>query len=209
MAFATAQAQTCPSFLLDDFDPFCPVAPIILLVNFPGKGNCRMSSRERKRLLIHQAIQGNLLFRFALHWILFSAATCIFMVTLQTHFNASLPAELRSEQTRLTVLSFALVSLALLPAFSIDLLKLSHRFVGPVVRLQKYIRQVQLADSPRFKLRESDYWQDLAVDVNAMFARLRCESHESTQGNSGDDAHCQQPELLAVGGDDRSAVGNA
>lgn len=140
-----------------------------------------MSSRERKQLFIHRGIQGHLLIRFAIHWVLFTTATCALLVTLQTIFNASLPPELRSEQTRLTVVAFTLVSIALLPAFSVDLLKLSHRFVGPVVRLQRFVRSTHSLDAPQLKLRRGDYWMELATDVNSMFDRLRSHAERKEQ----------------------------
>lgn len=152
-----------------------------------------MKSAKRKKLLIHRGIQGTLLFHFAFHWVIFSALTAILIVFLQCLYTLGLDAEVRNQQLRMTLLTLIVVSVVLTPAFAFDLLRLSHRFVGPVYRMKRYFQQTNSTDNVPLTLRQDDYWQDVAQVVNEMFARLR--TNEDKLSGNKDDASESSNEL--------------
>ena len=67
----------------------------------------------------------------------------------------------------------ALASLAVLPIILLDVLRLSHRWVGPVFRLRATLHSLTLGEPvPPIRFRDGDFWQDLARDVNVLTADL-------------------------------------
>ncbi|MEO8494399.1 MAG: hypothetical protein ABI614_04980 [Planctomycetota bacterium] len=85
------------------------------------------------------------------------------------------PAD-RNNQIRVAITSLALASFGLVPVFVADSIKLSNRFVGPIVRLQTVIRQVGKGKPVELKFRDGDFWTDLPDDFNRMVERLEARS---------------------------------
>lgn len=130
--------------------------------------------KPRRRFFIHTGIQGALVVRLLVQWALFVGMTCGVSVVLQLLLDPLASAEDRSRQLFISVGPFVLVSLCLLPAIARDAVRFSHRFVGPIIRLQSEIRKVDIVAELRpFKLREKDYWHDLSEDYNDFVERLK------------------------------------
>jgi hypothetical protein len=139
-----------------------------------------MILRPRKRFFIHSGIQGALMLRLLVQWGLFVGMTCIVSLALQWLLDPLAPAEERMLQLRISLGSFVLVSLCLLPIFIKDAVMFSHRFVGPVIRLQSEMRKVdEVSELRTFKLRTRDYWQVLAEDYNGLVERLQSSVREA------------------------------
>ena len=57
----------------------------------------------------------------------------------------------------------------LMPIFAYDLLRLSHGFVGPVLRLRKEMKALALgADREPIEFRAEDFWLDMADEYNLL-----------------------------------------
>ena len=132
------------------------------------------NSKFRQRLYIDPIVQGLLIRRVLLHWLCF-ATTVLLTLTLIEFWagNASLnPLEhLQSVVSR--HLFFFIVLAAMLPVFVMDMVRVSHRFSGPLSRLRQSLRTV--ANGGNFqpiRLREKDFLQDLTDDYNQMMERL-------------------------------------
>ncbi len=137
-------------------------------------GDIHMILKPRKRFFIHSGIQGALVVRLMVQWSLFVIMTCAVSVTLQVMLDPLAPNEVRLQQLRISVGSFILVSLCLVPVFVRDAIHFSHRFVGPILRLQSEMRKVDVVAELRpFQLREKDYWQEMAEDYNDFVGRLK------------------------------------
>lgn len=133
-----------------------------------------MILKPRRRFFIHRGIQGALVLRMMVQWALFVGMTCVVSLVLQTLLDPLAPNAERLQQLRVSLGSFLLVSLCLVPVFLRDAIRFSHRFVGPIVRLQSEMRKVDVVGELRpFKLRENDYWQDVADDYNELAERLK------------------------------------
>jgi hypothetical protein len=64
-------------------------------------------------------------------------------------------------------------SLILLPIVMLDVMRLSNRFVGPVVRLRNGLREVaEGRPAQPLNFRDDDFWRELATDFNRAAARL-------------------------------------
>jgi hypothetical protein len=61
----------------------------------------------------------------------------------------------------------------MLPILILDVIRVSHRFVGPMCRLRNAMRDVADGKSvPSLRFRKGDFWFDLAEDFNRAAARL-------------------------------------
>ena len=68
----------------------------------------------------------------------------------------------------------ALASLLILPAVLWDLTRMSNRFVGPIYRLRRSMRELREGkEIEPVKFREGDFWYDFAEDFNHLVASTR------------------------------------
>jgi len=80
-------------------------------------------------------------------------------------------------------------SLILLPVVMMDVLRMSNRFVGPVLRLRKGLRDVaEGRPAQPLNFRDDDFWRDMATDFNhaaAHVARAAAERSSATEEMTG------------------------
>lgn len=127
----------------------------------------------RRKIWIDQLVQGGLVGRIILYWLSVVAYFAIGHVvfqwidqpewTLEEHFNAMLAA-----------FGFWLPGLLLLaPLIVFDIVKMSHRFAGPVYRLKSHLTKVCSGEEKgKLWFREGDYWWELVEPVNNIITRM-------------------------------------
>lgn len=127
----------------------------------------------RRKIWIDQMVQGGLVGRIVLYWLSVVAYFAIGHVvfqwidkpewTLDEHLNAVLEA-----------FGFWLPGLVLLsPLIVFDIVKLSHRFAGPVYRLKNHLNKVCSGEEKgKLWFREGDYWWELVEPVNNIISRM-------------------------------------
>jgi methyl-accepting chemotaxis protein len=139
-----------------------------------------MKNRRRK-LFIDRPVQGAIARRITLHWILFFFILFFTLPFWRLCYRADLSAPFSTlllQGLAETAPVFVLL-LATLPMFIWDTVKLSHRFAGPMYRLQKALQDLAAGDEPSpIRLRKGDFWKDVADDFNAMLDRLAREESE-------------------------------
>lgn len=129
---------------------------------------------KRRKLLINPRVQGALIARTLAHWSLFLLG--MFGLLFVYQVLADGPEHSFSEHLAAMWQRFApalVVLLALVPVVVYDTLRLGHRVVGPIFRLQSSLRQ--LAEGRRvepLKFRKEDFWHDLAGDFNQVAERI-------------------------------------
>jgi hypothetical protein len=134
-----------------------------------------MSSKKslRKQFFVDPRVQGGLVWRLILYWMLCLAATttillCWRMITgparvFYTHFDDMWfhygPA--------------LIVSLLLLPLVIVDVIRYSNRFAGPMLRLRRSMRDLARGEHVEpLHFRNGDFWHDFAEEFNAVAARV-------------------------------------
>ena len=132
------------------------------------------SSFPRKRLFVDFKVQGALAARVVLYWrlVLFKIGGLMLLWHMIAMPVTPLDQHLRELWSYFR--PTAMVSLLLLPIVVLDLLRLSHRFAGPILRLRRTMRE--LADGKSVEaihFRKGDFWQDLAGDFNTVAAQLQ------------------------------------
>ena len=132
-----------------------------------------MAAEQRKRTFVDSRVQGALARRIIAHWLVFLVVASVTAFMLQVLSNPFLP---QAEHLRSLWWShgpFLLVLVFLLPVFVVDTIKISHRFAGPMVNLDRAMREVAEGKPPRkIRFRHNDYWQELADHYNGMLERL-------------------------------------
>jgi hypothetical protein len=64
--------------------------------------------------------------------------------------------------------------ICILPTFVYDSLKLSNRFVGPIVRLRQSIAGLARGDEVKeLRFRDNDFWRELSEDFNVVAKRFQ------------------------------------
>lgn len=128
---------------------------------------------KRRITLIDREVQGSVLKKIALHWALFFVCNAIALtiwIRLFEQPDAGWGQTVADTFRRF--LPFFVITLALIPAFVWDTLKLTHRFAGPIHRLRMALADANAgrAVAP-LHFRSNDYWKEIAQNFNAVIAR--------------------------------------
>ncbi len=138
--------------------------------------------RPRNRLFVNRDIQGRLLARTALYWMLYHGVLwmAMFLYRYAEHRGAILAgaeprpfAELYGQFVR-EQFSMWICAIAILPIVLWDLLKFSHRVVGPLVRFQRTLESLTVGKQvDAVRLRNGDLLFDLQTSFNQYLTSLR------------------------------------
>lgn len=131
-------------------------------------------NRFRKKYFVDPAVQGAIVRRLVLHWVYAMLTGCFCLLMLQV-FTAG-PSMTLSSHLGLFCERYGIlfVSLALtLPLFIYDSLRLSHRFVGPMVAVRLALKKLAAGGTvPEINFRQGDFWPEVADDINQLARRV-------------------------------------
>jgi hypothetical protein len=136
-----------------------------------------MSKKKRKRIFVDPKVQGSLVLRVAFYWLV-----CLITITLMILCWRILTGPARLFYTHITDMWYffgpALVaSFVLLPLVVVDVVRLSNRFVGPLVRLRAAMRALARGEDVRpIRFREGDFWQEFAEEFNTLVDHIQSQS---------------------------------
>jgi len=131
-------------------------------------------SNHRGKLFVDSVVQGALAKRVLLHWCVFFFLSLISLFAIEfftTGPNITFAEHLQHLWSKYGF--FILLMLAIVPTFIYDTVKLSHRFVGPIIRLRNSIRM--LADGEKvaeLQFRDNDFWSEISEDFNRAARRI-------------------------------------
>jgi hypothetical protein len=150
-----------------------------------------MFPNKRRRFYIDSAVQGALARYIIVHWLSFVLITSLITLMLQWLWNPSRPLVDHLQDVLWRHGPFLVAISLLLPAFVIDIIRLSHGIVGPVYRLRRAMREVASGKPPqKLSLRVGGFWPDLAGDFNGLLLRAGAIEQD------GDVPNDQQAELV-------------
>ena len=139
----------------------------------------------RRRIFIDAPVQGALVLRTFLYWgacLLTQGATVLFLAML---WDSTDDFYARFRQLWWHIELTAIASLFVLPLVIIDVVRLSHRWVGPVFRLRKALEALAKGEQvSAIQFRDGDYWQDMANDFNVIAERLKSLEADNAPGAS-------------------------
>lgn len=133
----------------------------------------------RRQFFVDPKVQGTLLARGASYWLLTCLTVFLGLLVWQT---VNGPARIFYKQLDAIWFRYApvFVLLALLlPIFAYDVLRVSNRFVGPMVRMRRAMKKLARGEQVApVVFRDNDFWQDFATDFNEFIATMQ--AHKST-----------------------------
>ena len=87
-----------------------------------------------------------------------------------------------------------MASLLLLPLMIVDVIRFSNRFVGPLVRLRRSMRELARGECVGpIEFRDADFWQEIAEEFNAVRDRVQ------TSATAAQADHEEEKEPAAIG----------
>ncbi|TWU17537.1 hypothetical protein Pla52o_50930 [Novipirellula galeiformis] len=146
---------------------------------------------RRSRTFVDREVQGGLLRRIALHWIIFFVCNAIALtIWIRLFEQPDVDWGRTFADTLQRFLPFFVITMALIPAFVWDTLKLTNRFAGPILRLRHALSDVRAGRTVApLQFRSNDFWHQMAVDFNAIAERV----HGTNK--SGDDSSATGKEV--------------
>lgn len=138
---------------------------------------------QRSRVFVDAPVQGGLILRVLMYWLLAVAAIGL-LVTMQIAVASKTAGwDMLINRALLAFGPALIASVIILPLVLIDALRFSHRLAGPMFRLKKEFKKV--ADGGNFKplvFREGDHWYELASEFNRVAAELDSHRKKSALG---------------------------
>lgn len=128
---------------------------------------------KRRKTLVDPEVQGGVLRKITLHWILFFICNTIaLMIWIRLFEQPDADWGQTFSDTMRRFMPFFIITMALIPAFVWDTLKLTNRFAGPILRLRQALSEASQgrAVAP-LHFRTNDFWQEIAHNFNAVIAR--------------------------------------
>ncbi len=130
---------------------------------------------KRKQNFIDSAVQGQLVRRIMLHWVAFFAVLMMCVVFMQMLLGD--PEMTLTDRIMAPIRQYMLIGLimlSLLPAFMLDTVRFSNRFVGPIARLRRGLRELgEGKDIQALKFRDNDFWAEAANEFNVIANRQK------------------------------------
>lgn len=144
------------------------------------------TTSKRRKALVDPEVQGGVLRKIAFHWLCFFTCNALaLMIWIRLFEQPDADWGQTFGDTLRRFLPFFVITLALIPAFVWDTLKLTNRFAGPILRLR-----AALADASQGRaiaplhFRTNDFWQEIAQNFNAVMRR-----HDISTSEAGDQAN--------------------
>jgi hypothetical protein len=161
---------------------------------------------KRRRVFVDSRVQGALLRRMAIYWIVFLGAFLLQFTFWSVCMDPLRPLSETIDDVGRRTLPAVLASAWLLPVVLYDLVKMSNRFVGPVVRLRTALGELAAGKETRdIEFRDNDHWREIAVGFNSLNARLKSAEQRlaalKASPSSQEDAAEQDADLVGAAGE--------
>lgn len=136
-----------------------------------------MTFLRRRQVMIDQEVQGVLIGRVIVYWLVCQASVFFGYAAWQILTLPSDESVVGVLPQIAELLPALLGSLLLIPLVIADLLRLSNRFVGPIWNLRNAMKRLELGDPvPPLELRRRDFWPDLLRRFNRLCVAGRASS---------------------------------
>jgi len=132
-----------------------------------------MQCSRRTVFLVDREVQVALMVRTAWYWLFCLLSISLMLICWDAYHGPSRRFIALASELYFRYGPALAASLILLPIVMLDVMRLSNRFVGPVVRLRFALREV--ADgrpAQPLNFRDDDFWRELAAEFNRATARL-------------------------------------
>jgi hypothetical protein len=139
-----------------------------------------VKKKKRRREFVDRAVQGALVRRLIMHWFAFIIISSALGITLQALTDPFRPLYEHLGKFVQTNVCFIIAIACMTPVFMVDTVRLSNRFVGPILRLRRAMAQLNKGEQPKaLKFRPHDFWQELAGEFNQLLETRRTHARDS------------------------------
>jgi hypothetical protein len=129
--------------------------------------------QARTRLLIDRPIQFAIIVRALTYWLVCLMMQILSITLLPLLFHPPENYYVIGEQFWWMLGLGVVGSIAALPLIVMDILRLSHRWVGPVFRLRSYLESLRYGQPVgSLHFRAGDFWHELAIDLSSIGTEL-------------------------------------
>jgi len=170
-----------------------------------------MVKHPRKRLFVDRKVQGALVMQVVRYWLLALLTVGGLMFLGWVCMGSGLQGVVTSSDSLkdvMPLISIGVVASAMVMLVLVaDLIRVSNRFAGPLVRLNKHMEEAfATGELKPVSFRDNDYWQELADNYNNLIKRFEASNNECLKQPSGSqvadeelsDEVSEEPELAAV-----------
>jgi len=134
-----------------------------------------MAGFKRKRLFVDRSVQGAFMLRTAFYWLACMASLSMVDVAVSMLIDPLRLFYPDADGLWFRLAPAVVTTLLLLPVIVYDSVKLTHRIVGPILRLRRGMRELAAGQpAEKIRFREGDFWQEFADEFNALVDRFEC-----------------------------------
>lgn len=152
-------------------------------MDFPPTSGALNMNDKRSKKFVNSPVQAAIVRRVFFHWGLFFTVAVLSLFSVEFFLSGSQESIGAHFETTLAKYSFFfMLVIAFIPPFVYDTIKFSNRFAGPMMRLQRSIKD--LADGQtvaELKFRETDLWGELTDDFNRLAQRVQVVAPEEKE----------------------------
>jgi hypothetical protein len=132
-----------------------------------------MALVQRKRFFVDPQVQGALLYRSFLYWLVCIGLMTAMLACWQVFTGPPQPLVEVFATLWFNYAPALVVAVLVLPLMLFDVVRFSNRFVGPVYRLRSSMRQIGRGEEiGPIKFREGDFWIEVADEFNRVVERI-------------------------------------
>ncbi len=151
-----------------------------------------MSKHLRKRKFVDRDVQGRLVAAALKYWtmslLIVAGLSIVGWVFVYPGIGTFLTSNSPGTTYVPMFVAAMVVAILMVPVAVVDLIRQSHRFAGPIVRLRRAMSELSAGGDPGpLEFRDNDYWHDLAAQFNAVrdhVRELRGEQPRRTTSNA-------------------------
>ena len=154
------------------------------------------TKHPRKCLFVDPKVQNALITRVVLYWMVCLTGMALILLCWRVITGPPQPFIMHFNELWFYYGPAVIASLILLPLVIFDLVRFSNRFVGPLFRLRRSMRELARGQYVEpLEFRDADFWGGIAEEFNAVRIRLQgCASASEDQTEEE-----EEQELTAVG----------
>ena len=147
----------------------------------------------RKKLFVDPQVQGQLVWRVCLYWLMCLLTVTFMVVCYRIITGPARPFTWHFQELSVYLGPALVASLIILPVVVVDVIRVSNRFTGPLIRLRRSLRALAKGESVEpIRFRQNDFWQDFAEEFNALLERVKTlENKQSSEDALSRESHSE------------------
>ncbi|MBN2580199.1 MAG: hypothetical protein JXB10_14515 [Pirellulales bacterium] len=129
---------------------------------------------KRKCYFVDPKVQGALVTRVVLYWFFCLLTITLMLLCWRIITGPARPFYMHFDDMWFFYGPAVVASLLLLPLVVVDIIRLSNRFVGPLLRLRRQMRALAHGEQvDPLGFRNDDFWREFADEFNAIAAQMK------------------------------------